>query len=258
MSGIDIERDQRGVVTLWLSNEARRNALTNLMVEGLCKAMAELAQDGTCRVVVLRGRGGVFCAGRDLHDLGALQKAPRQDVERMYDLMEEMNRSIYFSPRPVVAVVERYAFGIAAMLATWADVTLADEAAQFGYPEVRHGIVPFGAAPTMLNSMPKRSVLDLLLTGRRIGAAEAVQHGIVTRVAPAGGIEAALEATIADLIAGNAAAIAGIKAFTRECERLGYEEGIRAATARAKAGTGNAGTREGIGGFLAGRSTRGK
>lgn len=116
MSGIDIDRDERGRVTLWLSNPARRNALSNVMVRQLCEAMAALAGDDTCRVVVLRGRDGVFCAGRDLHDLGELQKAPPAEVERMYDLMEEMNRAIYFSPRPVVAVVERYAYGIAAML----------------------------------------------------------------------------------------------------------------------------------------------
>ncbi|MER2535149.1 MAG: enoyl-CoA hydratase/isomerase family protein [Rhizobiaceae bacterium] len=251
MSGIDIERDGRGVVTLWLSNPDRQNALSNVMVRELCAAMAALAADEDCRIIVLRGRGGVFCAGRDLHDLSALQKASRGEIDRMYDFMEEMNRLTYFSPKPVVAVVERFAYGIAAMLASWADVSIAEETAQLGYPEVRHGIVPYGAAPTMLNTLPQRAILDLILTGRRITAAEAVRLGLVTRATPAVDLDAALEATVADLLAGDPLALSGIKAFVRECERLSYDEGIRAATARAKAGTGNAATVGGIGNFLA-------
>ena len=253
MSGIDIDRDERGRVTLWLSNPARRNALSNVMVRQLCEAMAALAGDDTCRVVVLRGRDGVFCAGRDLHDLGELQKAPPAEVERMYDLMEEMNRSIYFSPRPVVAVVERYAYGIAAMLAAWADIAIAEDTATFGYPEVRRGIVPFGAAPTMLKTMSQRAIMDLILTGRRVTAAEAVQLGLITRTVPSDALDAALDATVEDLMAGDPTAIAGIKTFVRECEALSYDQGIRAATARAKAGTGNSAISNGIGSFLAGR-----
>ena len=56
----------------------------------------------------------------------------------------------------------RYAFGIATMLVSWSDIALAEEGAMFGYPEVHHGITPYGAVPTMLNMMNQKAMLDLL------------------------------------------------------------------------------------------------
>lgn len=250
MGTIEMERDRRGVATLWLSNRGRLNALSNAMVFGLCEALAGLAEDETCRAVVLRGRDGVFCAGRDLKDLGALQDAPADEVSLMYDFMERMNRAVYFCPHPVVAVVERYALGIATMMVSWADIAVAAEDAVLGYPEVRHGIVPYGAVPTMLNAMPRKAVAELLLTGRKIDAAEAVRLGIVSRAVPAGGLEQAVDDTLADLVAGDTTALSRIKLFLRECEGLGYSDGIVAATRLAKAGTGRDGTRNGIDAFL--------
>lgn len=253
MNRVYMERDGCGVTTLWLDNPGRLNALGNAMVFDLCAAMAELADDASCRVVVLRGRDGVFCAGRDLADLAALQAAPPADVERMYDAMEEMNRAVYGCPHPVVAVVERYALGIATMMVSWADIAIAEDGAVLGYPEVRHGIVPYGAVPTMLNTMTRRGVADLLLTGRKVRAPEAVALGLLTRAVPPERLDAEVEQSLSDLLAGNSAALKRIKQFLRECEGLGYDEGIRAATRLAKAGTGNAETRRGLDAFVDGR-----
>src|SRR4030095_17101284 len=96
--------------------------------------------------------------------------------------MRAINEAIYFSPLPVISVVERYALGIATMLVSWSDIALAEEGAMLGYPEVHHGITPYGAVPTMLNTMNQKAMLDLLLTGRKISAAEALRLGILTRV----------------------------------------------------------------------------
>jgi enoyl-CoA hydratase/carnithine racemase len=249
-SGIEVERDARGVVTLWLSNPRRRNALSNAMVFGLGETMSALAGDPDARVIVLRGRDGAFCAGRDLNDVRALQGADQDTVRHMYDAMQRMNEVIYFAPQPVLSVVEKFALGIATMIVTWTDIALAEESALFGYPEVHHGITPYGAAPTMLNAMQQKAVMDLLLTGRRIDAVEAVRLGIVTRAVPQGGLDAALEGVLADLFKGSAAAIAKSKAFVRECETLTYRQGIAAATDKAILGVGMPETRAGIGAFL--------
>ena len=139
---IDVERATDGVVTIWLDNPRHRNVLNNAMIHGLCDAFSRLAGDADCRAIVLRGRGGVFCAGRELRDVMANQDAGADAVEAIYRAMQTMNEVIYYSPHPVVGVVERYAFGIATMLATWCDIVLAEATAQFGYPEVRHGITP--------------------------------------------------------------------------------------------------------------------
>jgi enoyl-CoA hydratase/carnithine racemase len=252
---IQTERDHRDVVTVWLNDPAHLNALSNRMVMGLCEAMSRLAEDKTCRAIVLRGRGGVFCAGRDLGDLKALQSAGPEDVAKMYAYMQRMNEVIYHAPHPTISVVERYALGIATMIVTWTDIALAEQDALLGYPEVHHGITPYGAVPTMLNAMNQKAMLDLLLTGRRIDAAEAVRVGIVTRAVPADRLSEHLDAVLADLLRGSAVAIARTKQFVRQCETLTYQQGIEAATEKAIQGVSAPEMRQGLSGFLERRRT---
>jgi enoyl-CoA hydratase/carnithine racemase len=249
-SSIETERDERGVVTLWLNNPGHLNALSNRMVIGLCETMSRSAEDATCRAIVLRGRAGVFCAGRELNDLKALQSAPPDQVAEMYGYMQRMNEVIYHAPQPTISVVERYALGIATMIVTWTDIALAEEGAVLGYPEVHHGITPYGAVPTMLNAMSQKALLDLLLTGRRIDAVEAVRLGILTRAVPAGSLSEHLEAILADLLRGSAEAITKTKRFVRRCETLTYQQGIEAATDKAILGVGAPEMRQGVSTFL--------
>lgn len=257
MSRIEVERSEGGVATVWLDNPGRLNALSDAMILGLCEAMPRLAEDADCRAIVLRGRGGVFCAGRDLVDLKALQAAGLEAAARMYQAMQQMNEAIYFSPHPVVCVIEKYALGIATMLASWSDIALADEGAQFGYPEVRHGITPYGAVPTMLNTMSQKAMLDLLFTARRIGAAEAVRLGIITRAVAADRLGAELDEVLGHLFRGSAAAIRRSKRFVRECETLSYRQGIAAATDKHILGLGVPEMLGGVASFLDRRKAEG-
>ncbi|HEY8244553.1 MAG TPA: enoyl-CoA hydratase-related protein [Casimicrobiaceae bacterium] len=250
MGGIDVERDDRGVAMVWLDNPGHLNALSDAMILGLCEALPRLGDDASCRVIVLRGRGGVYCAGRELNDVKALQGASRDAIARIYGAMAAMNEAIYFSPVPVVSVVEKYALGIATMLVAWSDLAIAEDGAMLGYPEVRHGITPYGAIPTMLNSMNRKAMLDLLLTGRRIDAAEALRLGLLTRVVPRERLDGALDAIVDDILSGSADAIRRSKAFVRECEALGYREANALAAERHVEGIGSPAMREGVAAFL--------
>ena len=249
MSGIEVERGARGVATVWLSNPGRLNALSNDMVIALGEQLPRLAGDQSCRAIVLRGRGGVFCAGRDLADLKALQASGADAIQAMYGHMQRMNEVIYYSPQPVISVIEKYAFGIATMIATWTDIALAEENAELGYPEVHHGITPYGAVPTMLNAMSQKAMMDLLLTGRRIKAEEAARLGILTRAVPAQRLDAELEAVLEHLSRGSAAAIRNSKQFVRDCEALTYRQGMAAATEKHILGLANPETRQGLAAF---------
>ena len=250
MSGVEVERGAQGVATVWLNNPGRLNALSNKMVVGLGEELPRLAADDACRAIVLRGRGGVFCAGRDLTDLKALQASDAAAIKAMYGHMQKMNEVIYYSPLPVISVIERYAFGIATMIATWTDIALAEENAQLGYPEVHHGITPYGAVPTLLNSMNQKAMMDLLLTGRRIKAEEAVRLGILTRAVPADRLDAELNDVLEHLSRGSAAAIRKSKQFVRDCETLTYQQGIYAATEKHIHGLANPETKTGLAAFV--------
>ena len=250
MSGIDVERSDRGVATIWLSNPKHLNALSDAMIVGLCEEMPRLAGDAACRAIVLRGRGGVYCAGRDLGDLKALQSASADAVARMYGHMRTLNEVIYYSPVPVISVVERYALGIATMLVSWSDIALAEEDALLGYPEVQHGITPYGAIPTMLNTMNQKAMFDLLITGRKVSSLEAQRMGIVSRVVPAAELSNELDGILDDIFRGSATAIRKSKEFVRECEALGYRQGIAAAADRHIAGIGMPEMRAGVAAFV--------
>jgi enoyl-CoA hydratase/carnithine racemase len=253
MGEIQVERSDRGLVTVWLDNPGHLNALSDAMIMGLCEEFPRLAADPTCRAIVMRGRGGVFCAGRELRDLRALQDADLDAVKRMYEYLEKMNEVIYYSPHPVISVIEKYAFGIATMLVSWSDVAVADEGAMFGYPEVQHGITPYGAVPTMLNTMSQKAMMDLLLTGRRIRADEAMRLGIITRAVAADQLNGELDRVLQDLFRGSAGAIRRSKQFARECETLTYRQGMAAATDRSVLGVSLPEMRQGIAAFLAKR-----
>ncbi len=251
------ERDDHGVVTLWLNNTKHLNALSNAMVIGLCEEMSQLAEDHTCRAIVLRGRGGVFCAGRELGDLKALQSAGRDEIAEMYGYMQRMNEVIYHSPHPTISVVERYALGIATMIVSWTDIALAEDGAFLGFPEVQHGITPYGAVPTMLNTMSQKAMLDLLLTGRKINAVEAVRLGILTRAVPADSLTEHLDSVLEDLFQGSAMAITKSKQFVRQCETLTYQQGINTATDKHILGIGASEMRQGLSAFLEKKRTKG-
>src|SRR5262245_20275154 len=120
MSGkIDLERVDNGVATLWINNPAHRNALNNSLIEALTGYYRVLASDPACRVIVVRGRDGIFCAGRELRDLRALQDADNATIVATYEKLRALNEAVWFCPKPTVAVIEKYAFGAGATLSSW-------------------------------------------------------------------------------------------------------------------------------------------
>ena len=109
--------------------------------------------------------------------------------------------------------------------------------------------------PDGYTAMNQKAMLDLLLTGRRIDATEATRLGIVTRAVPAGSLSQHLDAVLADLLRGSAAAITRTKQFVRRCETLTYQQGIDAATDMAILGIGAPEMGQGLSTFLEGRRT---
>jgi enoyl-CoA hydratase/carnithine racemase len=78
---ITIERDERGVGALWIDTPDHRNAMNNGLIDALIAGYGQLGLDDACGIVMLRGRGGLFCAGRELRDLRELNQSPLDRVE---------------------------------------------------------------------------------------------------------------------------------------------------------------------------------
>ena len=186
-----------GVLTLTIDREERRNALSPEVLGLLLAGVRETAASDDVRVVVVTGAGEkAFCAGADLAAMspdatGLEQHEARSGLRELVLAMREC-------PRPVVARVQGLCLAGGVGLALGCDVVVASEDAAFGLPEVDIGLWPFMVGALVARHVSPKRALDLMLTGRRISAAEAYDWGLVSRVVPA----ASLDETVAELCAG--------------------------------------------------------
>lgn len=251
MSGtIDVERRSDGVHVIRIDNPEHRNAMNNALIEQLIAALRAAGEEPACRAVFLRGRGGIFCAGRELRDLRALAQAPLDEITAAYERLRRLNEALYFCPKPTVAVVEKYAFGLGATMLSWCDIAIAAAGAQIAYPEVHHGITPSPAVMAMLRGLGRKATMDLLLTGRRVGTDEALRIGLVSRVVAPEALEQTLAETATALLRGSPSALQRTKAFVWHSEDAGHRAGMASAVDSISAGLASPEAREGIGAFL--------
>lgn len=253
---IVVQPGPRGVTTILIDNPAHRNALNNGLIAQLVDAFDACSRDAACRVVVLRGSGGIFCAGRELRDLVALQAATIDVVEDTYLWLKRLNEAVYFCPKPTVAAIETYAFGAGATVVSWCDIAIGEADAFVAYPEVHHGITPSPAVMALIRGMSRKNVMDLLLTGRRVMMDEAVSIGLVTRAVPKGALDAELDRVTAALVRGSPDAQRRTKEFIWQCEDAGLRSGMESAVQSISVGLHSAEARDGIGAFLGKRAPK--
>jgi enoyl-CoA hydratase/carnithine racemase len=176
--------ERRGAIEVWtIQGEARRNSLTMALLRELKGRVEAAASDRNLRVVVLTGQGDrAFCAGADLKERARMMA---EEVHGFHAAVREGFTGIERAPQPFVAALNGAALGGGLELALACDLRVLAEGAEVGLPEVGLGIIP-GAGGTV--RLPRlvgvARAKDLILTGRRVGAAEALAMGLVSRVAP--------------------------------------------------------------------------
>lgn len=250
MSGkIDLERNS-GIATLWIDNPAHRNALNNSLIEALTGHFRSLGADPACRVIVVRGRGGIFCAGRELRDLRTLQDADNATVVATYEKLKALNEAVWFCPRPTVAIIEKYAFGAGATLSSWCDIAIAEESALFAYPEVHHGFPPSPALMALFLAVGRKKAMELILTGRRIDAREADRIGLITRAVAPGDLVADLDKLLAGLLRSGPDAVKRTKEFVWHSDESGHRAAMTSAVDSISLGLASPQAREGIAAFF--------
>jgi len=188
--------DRVGRVTI--NRPDKRNALTwDAMVE-MRRVLTLARDDPAVGVVVLTGAGDrAFCAGADLTGMAegagvvALHEA-RGELARLF-------RAVWELGKPVIARVQGYALAGGFGLACACDLVVCSDDAQFGCPEIDVGLWPHMITVALTRSMPPKRALELMMTGRRVGAAEAERIGFVTSVVPVGGLDAAVDELAATL-----------------------------------------------------------
>jgi enoyl-CoA hydratase/carnithine racemase len=189
--------EQRGAVGLArLNHPDARNALSPELMEELAALAERWDDDPAVGCIVIAGGDDWFAAGADIKAMAtrSFQETLVAPAARFWPRLASLRT-------PLIAGVSGYALGGGCELALVCDMIVASDTAEFGQPEILLGIIPGGGGTQRLaRVMGKQRAMELVLTGRRIGAAEAQALGIVNQVAPAGAwLDAALE--LAEVVA---------------------------------------------------------
>lgn len=199
MSGTVSYETSNGVARLTIEREERRNAINPEVVAELAEGLARAEADASVNALILTGAGEkAFCAGGDLGGMGEASRVAQHFIRgEVGDLFKQMRASRL----PIVARVNGHALagGFGLMLAC--DLVVAAEDAEIGTPEVNIGLWPFMISAVIQRDVPRKIALELMLTGRRMGAEEAARWGFINRVVPRRELDEAVEATIEVLTA---------------------------------------------------------
>jgi enoyl-CoA hydratase/carnithine racemase len=225
---IDLKVDA-GIATLTLNRPEKRNAITDAMRTELIDALEQVTADGTIRALVLTGAGKGFCAGGDVAGMQRRMDAPAGEVGfNGWTRQQRVHHSVallHTMPKPVVAAVNGGANGLGADMALACDFVVASDEASFAWSYIKRGLIPDGGGMYFL---PRRVGLarakELIFTGRKVEAAEALTLGIADRVSRADALLAEAQAWARELSQGSAPALALGKSILNQSFELSAEQ----------------------------------
>jgi enoyl-CoA hydratase len=212
-----------GVALVVLDRHEVLNALDFALIAALTDALESLDRDPSCRAIVITGAGDrAFAAGADIPELAA-QTPTSLTVDDHFHRWERIKRV----RTPIIAAVRGFALGGGCELAMTCDMIVAGEDAQFGQPEIRLGVMPgAGGTQRLTRAIGKARAMEMILTGRTMGAREAEAHGLVSQVVPSEAtVPAALELA-ARVAAMPPVAVRAAKAAVNRAEELSLEAGL--------------------------------
>jgi enoyl-CoA hydratase len=214
-----------GVGLITLNRPKALNALSTPLMRELEQALKSFEQDSDVGCIVVTGSERAFAAGADIKEMAA------KDFATVYneDFVTNGWEAVSQCRKPVIAAVSGYALGGGCELALMCDFIIAADTAKFGQPEVTLGTLPgIGGTQRLARAVGKSLAMDLCLTGRQIGAAEALAAGLVARVVPAAELPTIALETAQKIASYSRPAVMLVK----EAVNLAYEttlrEGVRA------------------------------
>ncbi|HEX8786904.1 MAG TPA: enoyl-CoA hydratase/isomerase family protein [Telluria sp.] len=239
------------VATITLNRPQLRNAFNETAIADLTMAFDEAGQDADVRAIVLAANGPAFCAGADLNWMkkmaGYSQLENEADAMRLADML----RTIYFSPKPVVAKVQGDCYAGGMGLVAACDIVVASDAANFCLSEVKLGLIPATISPYVIKAMGDQASRRYFLTAERFDAREAHRLGLAHEVVPAEQLDAKVAEIVKALVNNSPNAVREAKKLVRDVAGLPVDDVLLADTAGriANIRASNEG-REGVASFL--------
>jgi enoyl-CoA hydratase/carnithine racemase len=201
------------VTTITLHRPARKNAISPQMVNELLYALEAARNDSLARVIVLAGSGEVFCSGGDLGQMagGASLEAGELPMKGDY---ADLLLALCAMNKPVVAKVRGVAKGGGLGLVAASHFALAASSSIFGTPELNVGLFPMMIMAVLARTMPRRQLLEMMLTASNLSASEAAASGIITRSVPAETLDRETASLVESLASRSPTAVArGLAAY---------------------------------------------
>ena len=219
--GFRVERDERGVATVTLDVPGKLNRVSMRARSELAAVFEELGADGAIRAVVLTGAGETFTAGGDIP---AFLQASPEELSRLAWNVAAPERC----PKPVVAKLRGYAFGVGLELALACDFRIAGDDVELALPEVRLGMIPgSGGTQRLVRLIGLGRAKDVVMRGRRIEADEALRLGLVSEVTAPEELDGAVDRLLDELLALSPLALAVAKRVLDEAYETPLSAGLQ-------------------------------
>jgi len=239
------------VATITLNRPDVRNAFNEDAIADLTMAFDEVSQDGDVRAIVLAANGPAFCAGADLNWMKKMAGYTPAENEADALRLADMLRTIYFSPKPVVAKVQGDCYAGGMGLVAACDIVVAAEGVHFCLSEVKLGLIPATISPYVIKAMGEQAARRYFLTAERFDAQAARRLGLAHEVVPPDQLDAGVDAIVAALVANSPNAVREAKKLVRDIAGVPIDDVLLADTAeRIAAIRASAEGREGVASFL--------
>lgn len=204
------------VATIWLNRPDMRNAFNEAMIAEVTQAFRDLGADPRIRAIILAAHGSAFCAGADLNWMKKMAGYTHDENRADAAALAAMLRTIYICAKPVVAKVQGDCYAGGMGLVAACDIAVAADTANFCLSEVKLGLIPATISPYVIKAMGENAARRYFLTAERFSAQEAHRIGFVHSVAPAQGLDAAVDEIARTLVANSPNAV-------KEAKRLVHD-----------------------------------
>ena len=173
-------RFEKHIALIRLNRPKELNALNLQLMGELRDALAELDGDDDVRVIILTGNEKAFAAGADIKQMAG-KTAIDMLITDQFSTWDQIKKT----KKPLIAAVSGFALGGGCELAMTCDMIVASESAKFGQPEIKIGVMPgAGGTQRLTHAVGKARAMEMVLTGKFIGAEEAMAAGLINRIAP--------------------------------------------------------------------------
>ena len=186
-----VRADSNGITTLTLNRPDQFNALSEALLKQLNQMLAEIGEDDTVRVVIIKARGRAYCVGHDLKEMR--ENTDEAYLNSLFSKAGEVMLRIKHLPQPVIASVHSVAAAGGCQLVAACDLAVASDKAKFAVSGINLGLFCSTPAVVLSRNISQKRAMEMLLTGDFIDAETALNYGLVNQVVPTDSLD---EATI--------------------------------------------------------------